>query len=416
MAVIRPFRALRPTKDKVAQVAALPYDVVTTEEAKKLVKDNNYSFLHVDKPEIDFDEPVDPYDVRVYKKAGEKLSQMIKEGVYKKDKNPCIYIYQLTRDEKIQQGIVACTSIDDYVNNVIKKHENTLQAKEQDRINHVKYTKAHTGPIMMFYQEDPQISNEIKSWILNHKPIYDFVSVDNVKQTVWIVDDEATIKKLTEMFSKVSSLYIADGHHRAAAAVKVGLEMRQSNPNHTGDEEYNYFLSVIFPDKQLTIMEYNRVIKDLNGFSEKELLEKIEGNFELVYEGKDPFKPRAKHFFGMYINGKWYGLRVRENSFDENDPVGSLDVSILQNLVVSPIFGITNPREDNRIDFVGGVKGIDELARLVDSRKASIAFSLYPTPIDDLIKIADMGLIMPPKSTWFEPKLQSGIFIHSLED
>lgn len=416
MAVIRPFRALRPTKDKVAQVAALPYDVVTTEEAKKLVKDNNYSFLHVDKPEIDFDEPVDSYDISVYKKAGEKLSQMIEEGVYKKDKNPCIYIYQLTRDEKIQQGIVACTSIDDYVNNVIKKHENTLQAKEQDRINHVKYTKAHTGPIMMFYRENQQISNEIKSWILNHEPIYNFVSLDNVKQTVWIVNDEATIKKLTEMFSKVNSLYIADGHHRAAAAVKVGLEMRQSNPNHTGDEEYNYFLSVIFPDKQLTIMEYNRVIKDLNDFNEKELLEKIEENFELVYEGKDLFKPSAKHFFGMYINGKWYGFKAKEKSFNKNDPVESLDVSILQNLVISPIFGIINPREDDRIDFVGGVKGIDELARLVDSGKASIAFSLFPTPIEDLIKIADIGLIMPPKSTWFEPKLQSGIFIHSLED
>lgn len=414
MAIIRPFKAFRPVPELVSKVAALPYDVVTTKEAREKAKDNRYSFLHIDRPEIAFEEGIDPYDAKVYEKAREKLFGMINEKVYIQDLQPCLYIYQLNRQDRIQKGIVACTSIDDYINDIIKKHEHTLPLKEQDRINHIKYTDAHTGPILMTYRENSRITDIIDDWISSHSPIYDFVSMDNVLQTVWVIDDEKTIDELLGLFAKVDALYIADGHHRAAAAVKVGLEKRQENPNYTGDEEFNYFLSVIFPDTQLTILAYNRVVKDLNGLSQQELLDKIKQNFDIVYEGKEAFIPKEKHLFGMYIGGKWYGLKAKPGSFNEKDPVESLDVSILHNLIIAPIFDITNPRTDNRIDFVGGAKGVEELKNRVDSGEMSVAFSLFPTPIEDLMCIADSGCIMPPKSTWFEPKLQSGIFIHSM--
>lgn len=414
MATIKPFKAMRPVPELVSKVAALPYDVVTTKEAAEIAKNNKYTFLHIDRPEIAFDESVDPYDVKVYEKAQEKLAAMIDEKVYIQDEKPCLYIYQLERENRIQRGIVTCASIDDYINDVIKKHEHTLPVKEQDRINHVKYTDAHTGPILMTYREDSRITEIIDDWTLSHSPVYDFVSMDNVAQTVWIIDDGETIEEIVNLFAEVDALYIADGHHRAAAAVKVGLEKRRENPNYTGYEEFNYFLSVIFPDTQLTILAYNRVIKDLNGLSEEELLEKIKQKFEIVFEGREAFVPEEKHNFGMYIDGKWYGLKVKPGSFDEKDPVENLDVSILHNLIIGPIFGITNPRTDERIDFVGGVKGVKELERRVDSGEMSVAFSLFPTPIEDLMAISDAGCIMPPKSTWFEPKLQSGIFIHSM--
>lgn len=416
MAIIKPFKALRPNSEQVSKVAALPYDVVTTREARQIAKDNKYSFLHIDRPEIAFKEPINPYDRQVYEKAREKLFAMIEEKVYIQDKMQCLYIYQLNRQNQIQKGIVACTSIDDYLNDVIKKHEHTLSVKEQDRVNHVNYTEAHTGPILMTYRENPKITEIINDWTLTHSPIYDFVSHDNVTQTVWIIDDEEVINKVVNLFTQVEALYIADGHHRAAAAVKVGTTKRASNPNYNGCEEYNYFLSVIFPDTQLTILEYNRVIKDLNGLSEKELLERIQQSFEIVYMGDEAYRPQAKHYFGMYLSGKWYGFKVKPNSFNENDPVDSLDVSILHNLIIAPIFGITDPRTDGRIDFVGGVKGVEELKKCVDSGEMRVAFALFPTPIADLINIADAGCIMPPKSTWFEPKLQSGIFIHSMRD
>lgn len=416
MATIKPFKALRPTVELAPKVAALPYDVVTTEEARELTKDNKYSFLHIDRPEIAFKEPINLYDPRVYEKAREKLCAMIEAKVYIQDKKPCLYIYQLEREGKRQKGIVTCTSLDDYLNDVIKKHEHTLPIKEQDRINHVRYTQAHTGPILMTYRENREITSIVDDWTLSHTPIYNFVSSDKVVQTVWVIDDDRIIKKIVDLFEDIGAIYIADGHHRAAAAVKVGLAERAKNPNYTGNEEYNYFLSVIFPDTQLTILEYNRVIKNLNGLGEKELLEKIDKNFELVYKGKEAFKPKAKHFFGMYMDGQWYGLKVKPNSFNEDDLVESLDVSILHNLIISPVFGITDPRTDDRIDFVGGVKGVEELTRRVDSGQMGIAFALFATPIDDLMKIADAGLIMPPKSTWFEPKLQSGIFIHSIKE
>jgi len=414
MAIIRPFKALRPVPELVSKVAALPYDVVTTKEAAEIVRNNKYSFLRVDRSEVTFDEAIDPYDHRVYAKAQEILTSMINEKVYLQDEKPCLYIYQLNRQNHIQKGIVACTSIDDYLNDVIKKHEHTLPVKEQDRINHVSYTDAHTGPILMTYRENSQITEVIDNWTSSHRPVYDFVSMDNVGQTVWIIDDDDTIAEIVSLFAEVENLYIADGHHRAAAAVKVGIARRQEEPNYTGDEEFNYFLSVIFPDTQLTILAYNRVIKDLNGLSQHDIMEKIKANFEIVYAGQEAFTPDAKHFFGMYIDGKWYGLKAKPGTFNEDDPVANLDVSILHDLIIAPVFGITNPRTDKRIDFVGGAKGAEELERRVNSGEMSVAFLLFPTPIDDLMTISDAGCIMPPKSTWFEPKLQSGIFIHSM--
>jgi uncharacterized protein (DUF1015 family) len=416
MAIIKPFKALRPVSELVSQVAALPYDVVTTREATEIVKDNKYSFLHIDRPEIAFKEPINPYDHKVYEKAREKLFAMIEEKIYIQDERPCLYIYQLNRQNNIQRGIVACTSIDDYLKNVIKKHEHTLPVKEQDRANHVNYTKAHTGPILMTYRENPQIMEIIDKWTLAHSPIYNFISDDDVTQTVWIIDDEEIINRVVSLFAEVKALYIADGHHRTAAAVKVGIDKRANNPDYNGCEEYNYFLSVIFPDTQLTILEYNRLLKNLNGLNEEELLGKIEKNFELVYMGTDAFKPQSKHLFGMYMGGKWYGLKAKPRVFNEDNPVESLDVSILHNLIIAPIFGITDPRNDERIDFVGGIKGVSDLKKRVDSGEMSVAFVLHPTSIDDLMQISDAGCIMPPKSTWFEPKLQSGIFIHSIRD
>jgi len=415
MAVIKPFKALRPVPELVSKVAALPYDVVTSKEAAEIAKENKYTFLRVDRHEIAFDESVDPYDIKVYEKAQEILASMINEKIYVQDERPCLYIYQLNRQNSIQKGIVACTSIDDYLNNVIKKHELTLQVKEQDRVNHVNFTDAHTGPILMTYRENSRITQIIDNWTSSRLPVYDFISMDNVGQTVWVIDDRDTIDEIVNLFASVDALYIADGHHRAAAAVKVGLARRQENPGYTGDEEFNYFLSVIFPDTQLTILAYNRVIRDLNGHSHQELLEKIRDNFKVVYTGKETFEPQGKHLFGMYLDGTWYGFQAKAGSFDEKDPVASLDVSILHDLIIAPIFGITNPRADNRIDFVGGAKGLKELEKRVDSGEMRVAFCLFPTPIEDLMAISDAGCIMPPKSTWFEPKLQSGIFIHSMK-
>jgi len=415
MAVIKPFKALRPLPALAAKVAALPYDVVSADEAREMVKENSISFLHVDKPEIDLDRSIDPHDIRIYEKARENLNGMMQGGIYAKENADSLYIYRLVREGKAQKGIVACASIDDYMNNIIKKHENTLAPKEQDRVNHVKYTGAHTGPILMAYRKNPEMAAIVDEWTNKNGPVYDFVPEDGIRHTIWVINDECTINKLVALFSKVSSLYIADGHHRAAAAVRVGLMRRMEDPDFTGHEEYNYFLSVIFPDDELTILEYNRVIKDSNGLSEEELLRKIAEKFDIIYEEKAPFRPAAKHTFGMYMNGKWYGLRAGAGTFDENDPVARLDVSILHNNIISPILGISNPRNDGRIDFVGASAGLVELERRVDSGEMKAAFSMYPTSMEDLMNIADAGQIMPPKSTWFEPKLRSGIFIHSLD-
>ncbi|SHG56356.1 Uncharacterized conserved protein, DUF1015 family [Thermosyntropha lipolytica DSM 11003] len=413
MAVVRPFKAIRPKKELVSKVAALPYDVMDSDEAREMVKDNPYSFLHVDKAEVDLDPSIDLYDKRVYEKARENLYRMIEEGIFIQDEKPYFYIYQQVMDGRVQTGLVVCTSIDDYMNDIIKKHEHTRAEKEQDRINHVDYCDANTGPIFLTYRVKPEIDEIVKGWTVK-EPVYDFVSEDGVAHRVWIIDDEATINKLIDLFKNVDYLYIADGHHRCASAVKVGQMRRKENPNYTGEEEFNYFLSVIFPDIDLYIMDYNRVVKDLNGYSTEEFLNKLSEKFIVEEAANAPYRPEAKHTFGMYLEGKWYKLTAKEGTFNPHDPVDRLDVSILQNNLLAPILGIADPRTDKRIDFVGGIRGLKELERRVDSGEMKVAFSMYPTTIEDLMDIADAGKVMPPKSTWFEPKLRSGIFIHKL--
>jgi uncharacterized protein (DUF1015 family) len=414
MAILKAFKAIRPTRSLADKVAALPYDVMDSDEAREMVKGNPYSFLHVDKAEIDLDPSIDHYDKSVYEKARDNMRSMIKDGILQQDINACLYIYKQMMNGRAQIGLVGCNSIDDYINNIIKKHEFTRADKEQDRINHVDYTNANTGPIFLTYRAKKAINDMVDGWMANHKPVYDFVSEDSIGHTVWVIDDEAVIKKLEAEFASIDYLYIADGHHRSASAVKVGLKRREQFPNFKGDEEFNFFLSVIFPDEQLYIMDYNRIVKDLNGNSSEEFTNKVKEKFDIEeYKADGPFKPTDKHTFGMYLDGKWYKLTAKADAYNENDPVDRLDVSIMQNNLLSPILGIQDPRTDKRIDFVGGIRGLKELERRVNAGM-KVAFSMCPTTIDDLMSIADAGQVMPPKSTWFEPKLRSGLFIHEL--
>lgn len=414
MATVKPFQALRPAPELADKVAALPYDVMNSDETRRMVKGNPYSFLHVDKAEIDLDPSLDPYDQRVYEKARDNLKGMIEQGIFIQEDKPCFYIYRQVMNGRAQTGLVGCTSIDDYLNNVIKKHEHTRADKELDRINHVDYCNANTGPIFLTYRAQQEINDLISRWAGVRKPVYDFVSEDGIGHMVWVIDDAAVIEQLAGAFAGVEYLYIADGHHRSASAVKVGLKRREQYPNYTGAEEFNYFLSVLFPDEQLYIMDYNRVVKDLNGHSPEEFLAKLREQFEVeAGQGVGPYKPAEKHSFGMYLEGKWYKLIAKEGTFDPNDPVDRLDVSIMQNNLLNPILGIEDPRTDKRIDFVGGIRGLAELERRV-KEGMKVAFSMYPTTIADLMAIADTGKVMPPKSTWFEPKLRSGLFIHEL--
>lgn len=414
MAIVKAFRAIRPTTELADKVAALPYDVMDSCEAREMVKGNPYSFLHVDKAEIDLDPSIDPYDKSVYEKARDNMKGMINEGTLQQDKNSCLYIYKQIMNGRAQIGLVGCTSIDDYISNIIKKHEFTRADKEQDRINHVDYCNANTGPIFLTYRAKKAINDMVDKWISSHKTVYDFVSDDGIGHTVWVIDDAAVIKELEAEFETIDFLYIADGHHRSASAVKVGLKRREQFPNYKGDEEFNFFLSVLFPDEQLYIMDYNRVVKDLKGNSPEEFVNKVKENFSVEeYNAGNSFKPIEKHTFGMYLEGKWYKLTAREGSYDESDPVDRLDVSIMQNNLLNPILGIQDPRTDKRIDFVGGIRGLGELEKRVNAGM-KVAFSMCPTTIDDLMSIADAGKVMPPKSTWFEPKLRSGLFIHEL--
>ena len=414
MAVFRPFKAIRPIPDKAAEIAALPYDVMNSEEAKEMVKGKPYSFLHVDKAEIDFDPiPENIYTPDVYNKAKENLYKLVSDGVAKQDENPCMYIYRQIMNGRSQTGLVGCTAIDDYINNIIKKHELTRADKEADRINHVDYCDANTGPIFLTYKKSDFINDTVNSWKENHEPVYDFVTEDGVANTVWVIDDAELIKALSDAFANIDYLYIADGHHRAASAVKVGLKRREQFPDYTGEEEFNFFLAVLFPENELEIMDYNRVIKDLNGYSFDEFMAKMGEKFDVELYGESAYKPESKHTFGMLLDGKWYKVTAKAGTFDESDPVERLDVSILQKNAISPIFGIDDPRTDKRIDFIGGIRGLGELERRVNT-DMKIAFSMYPTTLDDLMDIADAGKIMPPKSTWFEPKLLSGLFIHKL--
>lgn len=411
MAVFRGFKAFRPAEKNQSLIPALPYDVMSSDEAREMVKDNSLSFLHIDKAEIDLPLGTDLYDTAVYEKAKENLIALEENGDLIQDSVPCLYIYKQIMNGRSQIGIVGCASIDDYMNNVIKKHEHTLAKKEQDRINHVNTCDANTGPIFLTYKKNDEISSIVNSWISDNKPVYDFTA-DGVNQTVWVVDNSDTVGKLSALFGTVPAMYIADGHHRCASAVRVGEMRRKANPDYTGDEEFNYFLAVAFPDEELEIMDYNRVVKDLNGLDENEFITAISKSFE-VEKTKGRCKPSDKHTFGMYLNKQWYSLKAKSDIINEADPVERLDVSILQNYLLDAVLGIKNPKTDNRIDFIGGIRGLAELEKRADS-DMQLAFAMYPTTVDDLMAIADAGLIMPPKSTWFEPKLLSGLFIHHL--
>lgn len=409
MSVIRPFKGIRPKKEYAAQVAALPYDVMNSDEAREMVKGKPYSFLHVDKAEVDLPEETYIYDEKVYLKARENLDKLSEDGICVQDSEPCLYIYRQIMNGRTQTGIVGCASIDDYINNVIKKHELTRADKEADRINHVDYCDANTGPIFLTYRGNESIDKTVLKYT-ETEPEYDFNTEDGIRNTVWVIRDKADIDSLVKEFEKIDSLYIADGHHRAASAVKVGEKRRKAHPGYDGTEEFNFFLAVYFKSEDLAIMDYNRLIADYNGMTKEEIMEKISELF-LVEKTDSVYRPEKKHTFGMYIDKEWYKLEAKEGTFDERDPVARLDVSILQTNVITPIFGIEDPRTDKRIDFVGGIRGLGELERRcgIDMK---IAFSMYPTTLGDLMSIADASKIMPPKSTWFEPKLLSGLFIH----
>ena len=411
MAIVRPFKCVRPNKDVVSKVAALPYDVYNRKEAKEDTLREPLSFLKIDRAESQFDDSVDTYDPIVYKKAKEMLEEEVEKGIYEEVENPYYYIYELEMDGRKQTGLVATASIDDYLNNKIKKHENTRADKEVDRINHVDVMSAQTGPIFLAYRENSIITDEINK-AKENAPLYDFTSNDSIRHTVWVIDNVESIKTIKEEFDKIDELYIADGHHRCASAVKVGLKRREAHPNYTGNEEFNFFLSVLFPDEQLMIMDYNRVIKDLNGLTNDEFMDKLSTLFD-IEEEKEAFKPKRKATFGMYLGKRWYKLTAKVDLLND-DPVDGLDVSILQDNVLGPILGIKDPKTDNRIDFVGGIRGLKELERRCHHDMV-LAFSMFPTSIEELFRVADAHLLMPPKSTWFEPKLRSGLFIHRIE-
>lgn len=413
MAIVKPFCAVRPSAEAASQVAALPYDVYNRKEACEAVKGNPLSFLNIDRAETQFGEDVDMYADCVYEKAKELLEKRMADGTFIRDEIPCYYIYQQTMNGRSQTGLVACSSIDDYLNHVVKKHENTREEKEQDRIRHVDTTDAHTGPIFLAYRAKEELNRIIHRITTGH-PLYDFVSEDNVEHRVWKIAAPGPIKEIEEAFLDVEATYIADGHHRAASAVKVGLMRREENPGYTGEEAFNYFLSVLFPDEQLMIMPYNRVVADLNGMSSEEFLEKISRCFVVKEEGMIPYSPERKGKFGMYLKRKWYSLEAKEELFS-SDPVDGLDVSILQNSLLGPVLGIGDPRTDKRIDFIGGIRGLKELEHRVEEDMA-VAFALYPTSIQELLDVADAKRLMPPKSTWFEPKLRSGLLIHLLSE
>lgn len=415
MAIVRPFRAVRPHETLADKVAALPYDVMNSEEAREMVKDNPYSFLHVDKSEVDLPASIDLYDQRVYDKARENIVKFIEDGTLVQEADKALYIYTLVMDGHPQTGLVSLASIDDYQNNVIKKHEFTRAEKEADRIRHVDVTNFHTGPIFLTYVYQEEITRIIEDYKKNHDPLYDFIAEDGVQHTAWAILDEKIIEELKQKFEKVESLYIADGHHRAASAVRVGMMRREKNKDFTGDEEFNYFLSVIFPSNELRIMDYNRVVKDLNGCDSEQFMDAIRKDFTVTaYEGEGPYRPEMKHTFGMYLDGRWYKLEAKKHIVFDEDPLKRLDCKILQDHLLHPVLGIEDPRVDKRIDFVGGIRGLKELERRVE-KDMKVAFSMYPTTIMDLISISDAGMVMPPKSTWFEPKLRSGLFLHDLE-
>ena len=413
MAILKAFRGIRPPVDIVEELACRPYDVLNSEEARE--EANPHSLLHITKPEIDFDPGTDIHIQAVYDKAKENFASFKKKGYLEQDGEEYLYIYAQTMDGRRQYGLVGCAGVEDYMNGIIKKHELTRPDKEEDRMKHVRITNANIEPVFFAYPAVPDIDEIIKDIVEKQDPEYDFTSVDGIGHHFWVITDEKKIQRLIELFNELPATYVADGHHRTAAAALVGNEKKKDNPDHTGDEEYNYFLAVHFPDDQLRILDYNRVVMDLNDLTPEEFLGRLGDVFAVKEKGGEPFKPVSLHTFGMYLQGKWYELIANEGSYDDNDPIGVLDVTILSKSVLEPILNIMDLRTSKRIDFVGGMRGLGELQRRVDSGEMVVAFALFPVSMQQLISIADTGNIMPPKTTWFEPKLRSGLVIHSLE-
>ncbi len=414
MAIIKPFKGIRPPKNLVEKVNSRPYDVLNSEEARVEAAGNEFSLYHIIKPEIDFPVGTDEHDEKVYEKAAENFAKFRKNGWLVQDEKPLYYVYAQTMNGKTQYGLVVGAYVDDYMKGNIKKHELTRRDKEEDRMKHVRVNNANIEPVFFAYPHNDELDAIVQN-ITQKTPEYDFVAeLDGFGHTFWIIDNEKTIQRITEIFAAIPSMYIADGHHRSAAAALVGNEKRLQNPNHTGNEEYNYFMAVCFPDDQLNIIDYNRVVKDLNGLSDEEFLNKLKENFVVEEKGVDIFKPNKLHNFSVYLSGKWYSVTAKEGTYDDNDPIGVLDVTISSNLILDEILGIKDLRSDKRIDFVGGIRGLDELKKRVDSGEMKVALALYPVSMKQLIDIADSGNIMPPKTTWFEPKLRSGLVIHEL--
>lgn len=415
MAILKAFKGVRPPADLVEKVASRPYDVLNSDEARLEAANNEHSLLHIIKPEIDLDPKIDVHALEVYEKAKENFLKFQQFGWLKDDDEEYLYIYGQTMWGKTQYGLVGCASVEDYLNNVIKKHELTRPDKEEDRMKHVRINNANLEPVFFSYPSVREIDEIIKAYVLNNTPEYDFVADDGIGHHFWVIKDRGVINSLVELFAEIPSTYVADGHHRTAAAALVGKEKQDNNPNHTGDEEYNFFLAVHFPDDQLTIIDYNRVVKDLNGLNASEFLSRLEQGFTIEAKGAEIYKPEKLHEFSMYLEGKWYKLTAKDNTYDDNDPIGVLDVTILTNQVLEPVLGIEDLRRSQRIDFVGGIRGLEELQRRVDNGEMRVAFALYPVSMKQLIDIADSGNIMPPKTTWFEPKLRSGLVVHKLD-
>jgi len=416
MSIFKPFKAVRPVPEKARDIASLPYDVMDSDEARLEVKKNPLSFIHVEKPEVDLPEGTDLYDPKVYAKAKENLYKYISDGHMIQDEKPMFYIYRQTMDAREQYGLVGLCSVDEYMDGTIKKHEHTRAAKEADRIRHVDACDAHPSPVFFTYRHQKAIDTVVEKVCKNTKPVYDFVSDDGIGHSLWLMDDPQDQAAIEKAFAGLEHLYVADGHHRTASAAKVGLLRREQYPNYTGDEEFNFFMTVIFPDNQLKIYDYNRVVKDLNGLSDEQFIAKVKEKWDISeVPAGEHFAPAHLHQISMYLAGKWYFLSPKHGTWDENDVVENLDVAILQKNLLHPILGIEDPRTDDRIDFVGGIRGLGELIKRVDSGREKVAFAMYPTSMDELIGIADAGQIMPPKSTWFEPKLRSGLFIHLLK-
>ena len=414
MATLKAFRGYRPPQNIVKELASRPYDVLNSSEARIEAAGNNYSLLHIIKPEIDLDENVNLYSQEVYNKAKENFGKFKGNGWLIQDDEEYLYIYAQTMFGKTQYGIVGCASVDDYMNNVIKKHELTRPDKEEDRMKHVRITNANMEPVFFSYPAVAEIDQIVGDYVNANEADYDFTADDGVGHHFWVVRDKAKVDKIIKLFEKLPSTYVADGHHRTAAAALVGNEKKANNPNHTGNEEYNFFLAVHFPDDQLTIIDYNRVVKDLSGYSVPEFIKKLELAFDIEDKGAEIYKPVALHNFSMYLDGRWYSLTANSGTYDDYDPIAVLDVTILTNQVLSPLLDIEDLRRSKRIDFVGGIRGLGELKKRVDSGEMKVAFALYPVSMKQLIDIADSGQIMPPKTTWFEPKLRSGLVVHEL--